>query len=161
MTLPGTSWCGIPCIWVCVVGASGGCRASKGCLGDLFGSSPYSRCSRPVRCILDCLSRACPFRHPTAFLTTRAFYGSDSSPLQGSDLAVFSFVRLSLCLSSLFSLSLLTPFSENPAFPYQQTPSGLPKPMTQSEQQGSSSALIRLLAMRANNNHSLHAHTLI
>ena len=62
-------------------GASGGYRASKSCLGDFFGSSPCSRCSRLlVRYTLDCISRARPLRHPTAFLTTRAFYRSDSGP---------------------------------------------------------------------------------
>ena len=39
--------------------------------------------------------------------------------------------------------------------------SGLPEPMTQSEQQGFSLALTRLLAMTANDNNSIHAHTLI
>ncbi len=62
-------------------GASRQYQASKSCLGDFLGSLLYLRCSRlPVCYILHCLSRARPLRHPTAFLTTRAFYCSDSGP---------------------------------------------------------------------------------
>ena len=99
----------------CVVGASEGCRASKSCIGDFIGSLPCSRRPRLlVLCILDCLSRACPLWHPTAFLTTRAFYGGDSGPPQGQR-------SLSFFLSvSIFSLSLSISLSTNP--PLMKTP---------------------------------------
>ncbi len=134
------------------VGASGACWASVWLSRGfrwLVALAPVA--SRLCR-ILDCLSRACPLWHPTAFLTTRAFYGSDSGPLQGSDLAV-SFVRSSILMSILsLYLTLPIPLSGNPAFPFQWAPSGLPEPMTQFEQQGSSLALTRLLAMTADDN---------
>ncbi len=92
----------LACVRVAVVGASGGCRASKSCLGDFVGSLPCSRRSRLlVHCILDCLSRACPLWHHTAFLTTRVFYGGDSGPPRGQrSLSFFLSVSIfSLCLS--------------------------------------------------------------
>ncbi len=62
-------------------GASWRYRASKSCLGGFLASLPYIRCSHlPIRYLLDCLSRARPLRHLTAFITTRAFYCSDSGP---------------------------------------------------------------------------------
>ncbi len=98
--------------------------------------------------------------HLTTFLTTRAFYGGDSGPLSDSDLSVFS--RSSVVMSILSpSLSLKSPLSRNPVFPSQRAPSGLPELMSQLEQQGSSLALTRFLAMTANDNaHSITPFTL-
>ncbi len=60
---------------------------------------------------------------------------------------------------SLF-LSLYQPsLNKNPTFLYQRVLSGLPEPQPQSEQQGFSSALTRLLAMTSAD--SIHAHTLV
>ena len=71
-----------------------------------------------------------------------------------------SLVRLSLCLSSL-PLSLYRSPQHEPRVPVSAAPSGLPEPMTQPEQQGSSLALTRLLAMTANDNaHSATPFTL-
>ncbi len=61
------------------------------------------------------------------------------------------------------SLSLSAPLSRNPASLSQRAPSGLPEPMTQLEQQGSSLALTRLLVITAiiyNNVHSSTSYTL-
>ncbi len=60
-------------------------------------------------------------------------------------------------ITSIFSLSLS--LSTNP--PSTRTPRDCLNPWLQSEQQGFSSALTRLLAMTAIDNHSLHAHTLV
>ncbi len=77
------------------VGASGACWAS----GRLSRGFRRLVALTPVVFWTASVEPAC--WHPTAFLTTIAFYGSDSGPLWGSDLAVFSFVRRSSCLSSL------------------------------------------------------------
>ncbi len=144
----------------CVGRASGFQRLSRGFrrLVALLPSLP------PVRCILDCLIRACPLApyscpYYKSFLRRR--FGSTAGTAIYLSLSLsVSLVRLSFSLPSLsLFLSISTdPFSENPAFPYQRAPSGLPEPMTQSEQQGSSSALTRLLAMTAIDNHSSHSH---
>ncbi len=76
------------------------------------------------------------------------------STLRSVRLFVMSIVSLS---SSLYRPSL----NKNPTFLWQRVPSGLPEPYPQSEQQGFSSALTRLSAMTSDDNHSLHAHTLI
>ncbi len=95
----------------CVVGASGASWAS------VWLSRGFSRLvaltlvtSGPVVSWTASVESA--RRQPTAFLTTRAFYGSDLGPLRGSDLAVFSFVCQSLRLSLLLS--------GNPTFPFQR-----------------------------------------
>ncbi len=133
----------------------------SGCLGGFVGSLPSSCHSRLVRCILDCLSRACSlaphsFPYYKSFLRRR--FGSTAGTAISLSVRFFS----SSVVQSIFSLSISRPpLSRNPAFPSQRAPSGLPEPMTQLEQQGPSSALTHLLAMTANNNHSLHAHTLV
>ena len=112
--------------------ASGGCWASKSCLGDFVGSSTCSCRSRLlVRCVLDCLSRACPLWHPTAFLNTRPFYRGDSGHCRDSDqslslfpsVSIFWLVCPSLRLSPpCLSLSLLTLLQREPRIPVSANP---------------------------------------
>ncbi len=117
--------CGVRCVvlvWACGVVRPRRRERSghlSGCLGDFVGSSPSL--PLPQGPFVSWTASVEPGRwHPTAFLTTRTFYGGDSGSLRSSDLAVSSFVRRS---SYLLSVSLPAPLSRNPAFQSQRTSS--------------------------------------
>ncbi len=82
---------------------------SKVVQGIFFGSSlSPRRFPLLIHYILDCLSRARLFRHPTVFLTAGVFYDSGSCPPQGQRSLTSLFSRrrgstlsLSVCLSSI------------------------------------------------------------
>ena len=135
----------------------------SGCLGDFVGSSPslpsppgplypgLPQSSLPVctqlLSLLQELSAAVIWVHCGAAIS--------SGLVSYFDCYVY---HLSL------SLSLLPPpppLRRNPAFLSQRAPLGLPEPLTQFEQQGSSLAMTHLLAITANHKaHSVNPHTL-
>ncbi len=133
-------YCGVPRM-------SSGCVVLR-CVGRVSGFQKLSRGFRRLVALLPSLppfvvswtasvEPAISLRHPTASLTTRAFYGGESGPPRGQRSLYFFLSGLILSLSLSLSLSTAPPpFNENPAFPYQRVPSGLPEPVTQSEQQG-------------------------
>ena len=159
-------YCGVRVIvrlGVCfVVGASGACWASAW----------LSRGFRRLVALAPVAS-SWPVLSWTASVEPALFGSPQLSLLQELSTAVIrvhcraaisqSFRRSSVVMSipPPLSLSLPVPLSGNPAFPSQRVPSGLPEPMTQFEQQGSSFALTRLLAMTADDNaHFVIPHTL-
>ena len=125
--------------------ASCACHPGASCIGRVSGFQKLSRgCRRLVALLLSFLppgslypglpqSSLPSLRHPMAFLWQQ--FGSTA----GTAISLLSSYRglSSPYVPLILSLSLPTPLNENPAFPYQRVPSGLPEPMTQSEQQGS------------------------
>ena len=122
----------------------------SGCLGGFFSLSP-SLLSPPGPLFLGLPQSSLPVGTPqlsllqepsTAVIRVHCGTGISQSSRSSVVLSI-----LSLCLSA--------PLSRNPTSPTQRAPSGLPEPMTQLEQQGSSLALTRLLVMTAKRQCSL------